>query len=190
MLASNRAVLRFALALCVLLAASQAAVTLAWDSISCGSKKAYIPDLNCTTERCCQCNYQWDLELCGSDEWCKKGAHTTLEACNRKAVAAQTASNLHILDGGGGETYQINFATPRKGRGHLWILNGNGSGPGDLYAVRSAEVRLNGKTIVSPSQLHEGIDELRVPVELEEGPNQIAVTANGNAGATLTISVY
>jgi hypothetical protein len=163
---------------------------LAWDSISCGSKTSFVPDNDCKNERCCQCNYQWDIDQCGSDEHCKKGALATLESCQRKAIRTPSASNLHILDQTGGETWQIIFQSPSAGRRTLWALNGNGNGIGDVYAVKDAEIRLNGNVIVDPSRLHEGIDEIRLPIEVKEGPNQIAVTANGPANATLTILVY
>lgn len=162
----------------------------AWDTKSCGSKASFLPDLDCKNERCCQCNYQWDLELCGQDEYCKKGALSTLEACQRRALAATKAAGLHILDQAGGETWQIVFHAAKAGPATLWILNGNGNAPGDPFAVDSAEVHLNGDPVIDRSRLHGAVGELRLPVDLQAGPNQIAVAAEGRAGSTLTVLVY
>ncbi len=163
----------------------------AWDIVSCGSKASFIPQTNCRTERCCQCNYQWDIDACGGDEWCKKGALATLQACNRAAGVSSDTADLHVVQFDGiAETYHLPFHSLRPVRGAVWVLSGSGSGAGDPYGVRGAEILVNGRPVPGTHRLREAGGEISFPIDIEEGANEITVTVTGPAGSTLTIVVY
>ncbi|MHB1351354.1 MAG: hypothetical protein ACYCYR_15995 [Desulfobulbaceae bacterium] len=71
------------------------------------------------------------------------------------------------------------------GEGKLTILNGSESGDN---RISSAEIRINGETIISPSNFNQNVYSQHTPVTLSEA-NLIEIKLNSSPGGYLTILV-
>lgn len=166
---------------------------IAWDEVSCGSKASFVPSGNCTDESCCQRNYEWDLDQCGGVTACNDGALETLKACDTRAGKAPKTSGITYKRTSGTESHNWTVTVSGSGAGSLWMVNGSANGSGDPFSVASAEVRLNGRVIVSATDFTNQAPSSGVlsrDINWLDGDNTVTLTTTGNANQFVTIVLY